>query len=112
MRLLALFSLSLCTVVDALKSEARLYTFDTWNGQKYVPSSYQDLSPDVAELIVARRLGFSETARLGQVDDNIIQRLNEFGGHQPGILGSQRGDHVFKLLLLFEDHVNDGMICT
>ncbi|EER28667.1 hypothetical protein CPC735_039310 [Coccidioides posadasii C735 delta SOWgp] len=77
------------------------------------PGSPNDrqIRPDVARLVLARRLGWPGSSLAGHVDESILQDLNEFGGQQPTLFGDsdQRENH-HKLLVVVQgfDPVEDA----
>lgn len=60
-------------------------------------------SPDIAKLLLERRLGWPESSALvGKVDDETIRELNLFGGQQALPFTDTDREQAYKLLLILE----------
>ncbi|KAK2836912.1 hypothetical protein FQN49_006595 [Arthroderma sp. PD_2] len=64
----------------------------------------RERSPDIAKLILERRLGWPETSStVGEVDDETIRELNSFGGQQAlPFANTPDSEQAHKLLLILE----------
>lgn len=103
-----LLAICLPAIAPTFAYDVRISTFDT-----DTPSLSSDegrASSDTAELILARRLGRPESGVVGQVDEQVLQDLNKFGGRQPDLFGSASDEKLGRLLLVLEGADNvDGM---
>jgi hypothetical protein len=89
--------------------KAYLFPFDVSTRDSSKPSP--SLSPEAAQLLLAQRLGSSNTFSLDDIDEDVILSLNRYGGAQRTLLGDEGDDQpLSKLLLVLEgrDSVIDG----
>ena len=62
-----------------------------------------EVSLEAAGLILSRRLGPSQYSLLGQADEEVVKRLNQFGGRQVALLGTlSKIDDISRLLVVLE----------
>ncbi|KAL1960751.1 hypothetical protein VTO42DRAFT_6581 [Malbranchea cinnamomea] len=99
-RLNSLLATILATAVPVITHDVRISMFDT----QPASTTYhdQEVSSDVAELILKRRLGQPGSATLGEVKSEVISYLNELGGSKPGLFGGEDVDPIGKLLVVVE----------
>ncbi|KAF3482046.1 uncharacterized protein GIQ15_04805 [Arthroderma uncinatum] len=74
------------------------------NSWKPKAGDNRERSPDIAKLLLERRLGWPETSStVGEVDEETIRELNSFGGQQAlPFAGTPDPEQTLKLLLILE----------
>ncbi|KAM5441398.1 hypothetical protein MferCBS31731_003469 [Microsporum ferrugineum] len=73
------------------------------NSWKPKAGDSRERSPDIAKLLLERRLGWPESSALvGKVDDETIRELNLFGGQQALPFTDTDREQAYKLLLILE----------
>lgn len=63
------------------------------------------ISPNIARLLFAQRLGLSQYHELGNVDETTLEVLNQYGGQQPSLLvdaEESRQQTTDRLLFIIE----------
>lgn len=98
-------------VVPAIAYDVRIAMFDTQPASS--PSHDRSVSSETAELILERRLGRPGLAAVGQVDEQVVHDLNEFGGQQPELFGGDSQEKTGRLVVTFEGTGDvDGTLAT
>ncbi|EEP76613.1 predicted protein [Uncinocarpus reesii 1704] len=74
-------------------------------------SDGRQISPDIARWILARRLGWPGTSLRGDIDEEVLQGLDEFGGQQPVAFGDsnlKQPSHKLLVVLQGFDQAKDA----
>ena len=97
-----------CAAFEAytVAGEAVVYTSESWSHQ--TPAEPPSISPHIARLLFARRLGLSQYHSLQDADDSTLDILTTYGGEQQQIFARENGG-AEKLLLVVEG-VDEGSL--
>lgn len=93
-------------VALAIPHDVRIAMFDTQPSSS--PSHGRSVSPETAKLILERRFGQPGSSVVGEVEEQVLQDINEFGGRQLDLFGSGSQDETRRLFLAFEGATNIG----
>lgn len=102
MRQLSTFlALTLAGALRASAYEAFAYTFDS---HQKLPSSHDGSVPeDTAKLVLEQRMRSSQSSVLGSVKEEVVERLNQFGGGELPLFGSaEEHENPQRLLIVCE----------
>ncbi|KAL2005013.1 hypothetical protein VTN00DRAFT_2863 [Thermoascus crustaceus] len=94
-------ALTLAGALRASAYEAFAYTFDF---HQKLPSSHDGGVPeDTAKLVLEQRMRSSQSSVLGTVNEEVVERLNQFGGGELPLFGSaEEHENPQRLLIVCE----------
>lgn len=101
-----LLFLTLAGLVQSSLSSAPIYIFD--RSPQADRTEAPVISPDVAQLLFAQRLGISQHHVLGGLEQSAISYLNEDGSQTPLLMASQGDGRRAPSLLVFVEGVENA----